>query len=51
MPDASAPPWAQSEKDREKRRLKVSNARAIKDHGVIDFNVTTVSLILIAPLT
>jgi hypothetical protein len=23
MPDASAPPWAQSEKDREKRRLKV----------------------------
>jgi hypothetical protein len=23
MPDASLPPWAQSEKDREKRRLKV----------------------------
>jgi hypothetical protein len=23
MPDAAAPPWAQSEKDREKRRLKV----------------------------
>jgi hypothetical protein len=23
MPDASAPPWAQTEKDREKRRLKV----------------------------
>ena len=24
MPDASAPPWAQSEKDREQRRLKVN---------------------------
>jgi hypothetical protein len=27
MPDASAPPWAQTEKDREKRRLKVPPQR------------------------
>jgi hypothetical protein len=35
MPDASAPPWAQSEKDREKRRLKVRTVPVTAKIGAI----------------